>query len=373
MRERFPSLRTATYLVSHSMGAPPDGARTALGAYLDAWERFGPEAWTEWLPQLTDIADNLGRIFNAPPGTVSLVPNVSLAMAAVASALEATLERCEIVVEELQFPTVAYVWKAWERFGFRVVVVPSDDKRTMSTERICAAISERTAAVVLSHAAYQSGALIDVAVVAERCRETGATFVLDAYQTTGVVPYDASALGLDIVVGGSHKWLCGGAGCGFIYVRPGLRERLVPAITGWMGHAEPFAFEAAPIRLASGVERFNTGTPTVPGYVAAKAGHDAILEVGVAAIREHNVRLTSALAAGALERGFRVPTPLDPARRTGWIGMDFPGAQAATQALAERRVFVDYRPGCGIRVGPHFYSSDDDVAAYFEALDAVRR
>ena len=243
----------------------------------------------------------------------------------------------------------------------------------MSTERLCAAVSERTAAVVLSHAAYQSGALVDVAQVAERCRATGTLFVLDAYQTTGVVPYDAAALGLDVVVGGSHKWLCGGAGCGFIYVRPGLRERLVPAITGWMGHADPFAFEAAPIRLAAGAERWNTGTPTMPGYLAARAGHDAILEVGVAAIREHNVRLTTLLAEGALARGFSVPTPLDPARRTGWIGMDFPGAAAATRALAERRVFVDYRPGCGIRVGPHFYTSDDDISAFFEALDAVRR
>ena len=355
------------------MGAPPLGARVALEAYFDAWQRLGPEAWTDWLPQIAAVADNLGRIFNAPAGTVSLVPNVSLAMAALASALEATPARCEIVVEELQFPTVAYVWKAWERFGFRLVVVPSEDKRTMSTERLCAAVGERTAAVVLSHAAYQSGALIDVAAIAERCRSAGALFVLDAYQTTGVIPYDASALGLDVVVGGSHKWLCGGAGCGFMYVRRELRERLAPAITGWMGHADPFAFEAAPIRRALGAERFNTGTPTVPGYLAARAGHDAVLEVGVTAIREHNVRLTTALAAGALERGLRVPTPLAPEHRTGWIGMDFPGAQRATQALARRRVFVDYRPGCGIRVGPHFYTSDDDIATFFEALDAVRR
>jgi kynureninase len=373
LRERFPTLATATYLVSHSMGAAPLGARAALAAYVDDWERFGPEAWTEWLPELVALADNLGRIFNAPPGSVSLIPNVSLAMAALASSLANDSERCEIVVEELQFPTVSYVWQAWERFGLRLVVVPSHDKRAMSTDRLCSAIGERTAAVVLSHAAYQSGALIDVAAIAERCRATGTLFVLDAYQTTGVVPYDVRALGLDVVIGGSHKWLCGGAGCGYIYVRPGLRETLAPAVTGWMGHAEPFAFEAAPVRLASGAERWNTGTPTVPGYLAARAGHDAILELGVATIREHNVRLTSALADGALERGLTVATPLDPARRTGWIGIDFPGAERATRAFAERRVFVDYRPGCGIRVGPHFYTSDEDIAAFFSALDAVRR
>ena len=372
LRERFPTLAGATYLVSHSMGAPPIGARDALVAYWEAWARGGPEAWDRWLPEMVEIADRLGTIFGAPAGTVSLVPNVSLAQAALASALSFDGERRDIVIEALQFPTVSYVWKAWERFGAQVVEVPSDDGRTMSTDRICSAIGERTAVVALSHAAYVSGSIIDVAEIARRCRETGALFVLDAYQTIGTVPLDVPALGVDAVVGGSHKWLCGGPGCGFVYVRPGLRDRIAPAITGWMGHAAPFAFEAAPIRLAAGAHRYNTGTPTIPGYLAARAGHDAIQEVGVDAIRAHNVRLTTMLADGALARGFDVPTPLDPARRTGWIGMDFPGAARATEALVERRVFVDYRPGCGIRVSPHFYTSDDDVAAFFEAVDAVR-
>jgi kynureninase len=374
LRERFPALANATYLVSHSMGAPPLGARDALAAYWERWSENGPEAWESWLPEIAGIADNLGRMFGAPAGTVSLVPNVSLAQAAIASAFsfDGASERREIVIEALQFPTVTYVWKAWERFGARVVEVPSDDGRTMSTDRLCAAIGERTAVVALSHAAYVSGALIDVRAIAERCRETGAIFVLDAYQTTGVYPFDVLDLDVDVVVGGSHKWLCGGAGCGFLYVRPGLRERLEPAVTGWMGHDAPFNFEAAPIRLAAGNPRFNTGTPTVPGYLAARPGHDAILEVGVAAVRAHNVRLTTALADGALARGFTVPTPLDPARRTGWIGMDFAGADRAAAALFERRVFVDYRPGCGLRVSPHFYTSDDDVAAFFAAVDAIR-
>ena len=293
-------------------------------------------------------------------------------MAALASSHDFASSRTDVVLEELQFPTVSYVWRAWERFGARVRVVPSHDKRTMDTASLCAAIDERTAFVVLSHAAYQSGALIDVAAVAARCRETDAIFVLDAYQTTGVVPFDATALALDVVVGGSHKWLCGGPGCGFIYVAPRLRERLAPALTGWMGHAEPFAFEPAPIRLAAGSARFNTGTPTVPGYLVARAGHDAVLEVGVDAIRAHNRELTEAILDGALARGFTVPTPHDPAKRTGWIGMDFAGADRATQRLVQRRIFVDYRPGCGIRVGPHFYTSHDDVAAFFTALDLVR-
>ncbi len=372
LRERFPTLQTATYLVSHSMGASPVGARTALERYWDAWARDGPEAWDTWLPEIETLADNLGRIFGAPVGTVSLCPNVSLAMAAIASSLEYTAERSDIIIEQLQFPTVVYVWRAWERFGARVRVVASDDGRTMSTDRLCSAITERTAAVVLSHAAYVSGAVIDVPAIVARCRQTGALFVLDAYQTTGIIPYDATALGVDIVVGGSHKWLCGGPGCGFIYVRPGLRARFASALTGWMGHAEPFAFEDAPVRLAGGAHRYNTGTPTIPGYLVARAGHDAILELGVGAVRGHNIALTTELADGALKRGFTVPTPLEPAQRTGWIGMDFPQAAQVTRDLVAQRVFVDYRPGCGIRVGPHFYTSHDDIANFFAAVDAAR-
>ena len=372
LRERFPTLRDATYLVSHSMGAAPEGARAALERYWDLWARDGPEAWNAWLPEIAATADNLGRIVGAPAGTVSLVPNVSLAMAAVASSLAFPAERADVIIEELQFPTVTYVWHAWQRYGARVRVVASADGRTMSTDRICAAITDRTAAVVLSHAAYVSGALIDVAAIAARARETGAIFVLDAYQTVGALPFDVVELGIDIVVGGSHKWLCGGPGCGFIYVRPELRERLGPALTGWMGHAEPFAFEDAPIRLASGSNRWNTGTPTVPGYLVARAGHDAILEAGVVRSREHNIRLTTRLAEGALARGFEVPTPLDPARRTGWIGMNFDGAARATEALIARRVFVDHRPGCGIRVSPHFYTRDDEIDVFFGTLDEIR-
>jgi len=371
-RERFPTLSNSTYLVSHSMGAPPLGARDALVAYWEAWAKEGPEAWNEWLPAMQDLADNLGAIFGAAPGSVSLAPNVSILQAAIASSMDWNGARNEVVFEDLQFPSVTYVWKAWERFGAKVVRVPSDDGRTMSTERLVAAITEKTAVVVLSHAAYVSGALIDVPAIVARCRETGALFVLDVYQTTGTYPYDVTALDLDMAVGGSHKWLCGGPGCGFIYVKPALRAKFEPAITGWMAHESPFAFEPAPIRLTWNQHRWNTGTPTVPGYLVARAGHDAIREVGVANIRAHNLRLTAAILGHASERGIATPTPLDPAQRTGWIGLAFQGDDRVAEQLIERRIFVDYRPGCGIRVSPHFYTSDEEIEAFFEAIDELR-
>lgn len=373
MRDRFPTLAGATYLVSHSMGAPPLASRESLERYWNAWATDGPEAWEAWLPELGEIAGGIAALLGAAPNTVSLVPNVSLGQAAIASALTFGPDRDGVVMEALQFPTVTYVWSAWQKYGARIVTVPSDDGRTMSTDRICSTIDERTAVVALSHAAYVSGSLLEIDAIQARCHEVGAIFVLDTYQTTGIVPLDVSAQGIDVVVGGSHKWLCGGPGCGFLYVRPGLRDRLAPALTGWMAHAEPFAFAPAPITLARDTHRYNTGTPTMLGYLVARAGHDAIAEIGVPAIRAHNARLTTRIIEAALARGFTIPTPLEAERRTGWIGIDFPGADRATKALIDRRIFIDYRPGCGMRVGPHFYSTDEDIDVFFHALDEIAR
>ena len=370
-RERFPTLHDATYLVSHSMGAPPNAVRGVLEDYWSAWAQSGPEAWEAWLPSVATIADGIGTLLAAAPGTVSLVPNVSIAQATIASALNFTPDRDRVVIEALQFPTVTYVWTAWEKYGARIVTVPSDDGRTMSTDRICSAIDERTSVVALSHAAYVSGSLLEIDAIQARCREVGAIFVLDTYQTTGIVPLDVTAQSIDVVVGGSHKWLCGGPGCGFLYVRPDLRDRLAPAITGWMAHEAPFAFAPAPIALARDAHRYNTGTPTMLGYLVARAGHDTIAEIGLPAIRAHNARLTTRIIEAALARGYSIPTPLEVERRTGWVGIDFLGADRATAALVRQRIFVDYRPGCGIRVGPHFYSNDDDIDAFFRALDDI--
>lgn len=371
-RDRFPILENSTYLVSHSMGAAPTGAREALGSYWDDWATDGPEAWERWLPRIGAIADGIGAIVGAPPGSVFLGPNVSAFQAAIATCFDFRGERNEIVYEALQFPSLTYVWDEWARYGAVTRVVASDDGRTIPTERICAAITEKTAIAVLSHAYYVSGALADIRAIQKHCRTVGALLCVDAYQTTGCVPYDATAWDLDIVTGGSHKWLCGGPGCGWIYVRPALLERFRPAVTGWMAHAAPFAFEPAPMRYAPDMYRWGTGTPTIPGYVAAEAGHAFIREAGVAAIRAHNVRLTTALAEGALERGLTVKTPLDPEKRAGWIGIDLPDARRICAALVENRVFVDYRPDCGIRVGPHAYTTDEEIARFFSTLDRVR-
>jgi len=372
-RDEFPILANATYLVSHSMGAAPLGAKAALAAYWDEWASDGPQAWERWIPRIAAIADGIGSLIGAAPGSVFLGPNVSVLQAALATSLSFSTERNEVVYEALQFPSLTYVWREWERYGAKTVVVPSPDGRTIPTESIIAAITERTAIAVISHAYYVSGAIADVRTIQAHCRRVGALLCLDAYQTTGTYPYDVREWDLDVVTGGSHKWLCGGPGCGWIYVKPELRDLFRPAVTGWMAHAQPFDFEDAPIRYADSMYRFAHGTPTIPGYVVAECGHKLIAQIGIGRIREHNLRLTTRLADAALERGLRVNTPLDPPARTGWIGIDFDGADRVCRALIARRVFIDYRPGCGLRVSPHFYTTDDEIERFFRELDALRR
>ena len=371
-RQQFPILASSTYLVSHSMGAAPLRARRMLESYWEEWAAEGPEAWERWLPRIAEIADGIGAIIGAPAGSCFLGPNVSVLQAGIATCIDFRGERNEIVYEALQFPSLTYVWREWERYGAAVRIVPSDDGRTIPTERIIEAITERTALAVLSHAYYVSGALADVRTIQEHCRRVGALLCVDAYQTTGVYPYDVTAWDLDLVTGGSHKWLCGAAGCGWIYLKPSLLERFRPAVTGWMAHARPFAFEQAPIVHAPSMYRFGHGTPTIPGYVVAQPGHQIVASIGVARIRQRNVQLTEKIAAMALERGLRVNSPLNPERRTGWIGIDFDGSENACRRLIEQRVFVDYRPGCGIRVGPHFYTADAEIDEFFRVLDRLR-
>ncbi len=354
------------------MGAAPLRARRMLESYWEEWAAEGPEAWERWLPRIAEIADGIGAIIGAPAGSCFLGPNVSVLQAGIATCIDFRGERNEIVYEALQFPSLTYVWREWERYGAAVRIVPSDDGRTIPTERIIETITERTALAVLSHAYYVSGALADVRTIQEHCRRVGALLCVDAYQTTGVYPYDVTAWDLDLVTGGSHKWLCGAAGCGWVYLKPSLLETFRPAVTGWMAHARPFAFEQAPIVHAPSMYRFGHGTPTIPGYVVAQPGHQIVASIGVARIRQRNVQLTEKIAAMALERGLHVNSPLNPERRTGWIGIDFDGSENACRRLIEQRVFVDYRPGCGIRVGPHFYTADAEIDEFFRVLDRVR-
>jgi kynureninase len=351
-RDRFPILGETTYLINHSLGAMPAEAERRLAEYAHAWKTRGIRAWGEgwWTMPLT-VGDQAGRIVGAPPGSVVMHQNVAVAEAVVLSCFVPEGARRRVVYEEGNFPSVRYLYQAQR--GLEVVVCESD-------EAIVEALDERTLLVPISHVLFRTGEIQDVDAIVRRAHEVGAYVVLDAYQSAGVVPLDVTALDVDFAVGGSVKWLCGGPGNGWLYVRPDLAERLEPTFVGWQAHARPFAFEPE-LEYADGVARFLTGTPNVPALYAATAGYDAVEEVGVEAIRARSLRQTELLIALCDERGFDVLSPRDPARRGGTVTVRVPEFEAVHRELSERRVLCDFRPETGLRLGPHFFNTDDEL------------
>jgi kynureninase len=359
-RDDYPILATSTYMNSNSMGAMHKGSADALREYTEIWAREGVEAWDHWPKVIAETADMAARFWNGGTGNTTLGENVATFQARIASALDYRT-RPKVVIEELMFPNVIYVWERFRRLGVELELVPSDDGMTIATERMLEAIDERTSLVSISHAIYVSGALLDVAAICERAHQVGALVMCDVYQTAGVVPIDVDAWQLDILVGGSHKWLCGGPGTCFLWVRPELRERLQPMTVGWMAHANPFAMKPAPIELAHDPWRFVAGTPSVAPYYVARNAYRNMLEIGVERIRQHNLALCRIVIDRALAAGLTVHSPLDDARRTGFVAVDFASSEAASRVLIEERYKLDWRPNCGLRIGPHFYSTEAEI------------
>jgi kynureninase len=352
-RERFPILAETTYLINHSLGAMPAAAEERLAEYARTWRTSGIRAWGEgWWSMPLDVGDRLARILGAAPGTVVMHQNVTVAEAVVLSCFRPVdHRRNRVVYEEENFPSVRYLYQAQPDLD---VVVCAND------EAIVDAIDERTLLVPVSHVLFRSGEIQDVAAITRRAHEAGAYVVLDCYQSAGTVPFSLAKLGVDFAVGGSVKWLCGGPGNGWLYVRPDLIERLEPTFAGWQAHAAPFAFEPE-LRYADGVARFLTGTPNVPALYAATAGFDVIEEVGVDRIRARSLEQTELLIRLADEAGFAVRSPRDPTRRGGTVTIEVPQFEAVHRELGERQIICDFRPRAGIRLGPHLYNTDAEL------------
>ncbi|HXF05045.1 MAG TPA: aminotransferase class V-fold PLP-dependent enzyme [Blastocatellia bacterium] len=361
-RKEFPILDTTVYMISHSLGAMPRRAMESLQEYADVWMRRGIRAWEEgWWEMPVTLGDLIGRIIGAGPGEVVMHPNVSTCIAIVLSCFTWTGRRNKIVCESLAFPSTLYLYHAQERLGARVVTVASDDGITLPLERMLAAIDEETQLVCVSHVLYRSSFIQDLETITQRAHEVGAYVLADLYQSVGTVPVDVRRIGLDFATGGSVKWLCGGPGAGYLYVRRDLWSQLEPRVTGWMAHRDPFAFESGPIRYADTAFRFLTGTPHIPALYAARPGYEIINEIGVEAIRAKSMRQTNRLIELADDAGFRVASPRESASRGGTVVLDVPHGQAVTRELIRRNILVDYRPGAGIRLGPHFYTTDDEL------------
>lgn len=366
-REQYPILATSTYMNSNSMGAMHRDTHEALREYTQLWAEEGVEAWERWPALADEVADTAARFFNGGEGNTTLGENVATFQARVAGALDYS-DRPKVVIEELMFPNVIYVWERFRRLGVELELVPSEDGMSVSTERMLEAIDERTRLVSISHAVYVSGALFDVPAICARAHEVGALVMLDVYQTAGVVPIDVQAWDLDILVGGSHKWLCGGPGTCFLWVKPELRAELEPMTTGWMAHADPFEMAPAPIRYADSPWRLVAGTPSIPAYYVARKAYQNLLEIGVERIRAHNLALCRMIIERAQAAGLTVHSPVDDARRTGFVAVDFEGSEAASKQLIEERYKLDWRPNCGLRLGPHFYNTEDEVAKMMDRV-----
>jgi kynureninase len=353
-RERFPILARTTYLINHSLGAMPAAAEERLLRYVREWRERGVRAWMEgWWETSTSVGDQLGRIIGAPPGSTVMHQNVAVAQGVVVSCFEFEPPRNRIVYGEGEFPSVRYLYQAQARRGADVVVAPDADA-------VLEAIDERTLLVPVSHVLFKTAEIQDADAIVRRAHEVGALVVLDAYQSAGAVPLDVTALDVDFAVGGSVKWLCGGPGAGWLYVRPDLAERLEPTFTGWQAHARPFSFEPEH-DYAAGAARFLTGTPNVPALYAATAGYDVIEEVGVEQIRARSIQQTALLVELFDAAGFDVESPRQPGRRGGSVVVRTPHFESVHRELEAREIICDFRPDVGLRLGPHFYNTDDEL------------
>ena len=369
-RAELPIVEKTVHLVNHSLGPMPRGVEDELAGYARQWRERGVRAWNEgWWECAVTTGDLLAPILGVAAGTVAMHANVSVALSVLLSAIDYPQSRRRIVAVDGDFHTDRYVLGGQRRQGAELVLVPTaSDGSELDLERLLATIDERVRLVCVSHVLFTSGFLLDAAAVARRCREVGALLVLDVYQSAGVVPLALAEWGVDAAVGGSVKWLCGGPGAGYLYVDPALAPSFEPATTGWQADAEPFAFRPGPIRYASGAWRFLTGTPSVPAFLACRPGYRMVAAVGVGRIRERSRELTAALVRLADERGLEVRSPRAADRRGGHVAVFHPEGERLARELAARDVLCDFRPGFGLRLGPHFFNTEEELE---RALDLV--
>jgi len=361
-RSEFPIVETCTYLVSHSLGAMPRRTATYLQEFADTWSGRGVRAWYEgWWDIGRETGNILAPILGVAPNTISMHQNVTVAQGIVASCFTFDGPRNRIVMSDLEFPSNHYLFEGFRRYGAEIVYVPSSDPVRLDLQRFLDAIDEHTVLVPLSFVLFKSAFVTDVRAVIEKAHAVGAHVVVDAYQGAGTVPMDLAGWEADFAVGGSVKWLCGGPGAGYLYVRPEIAERVRPALVGWAAHESPFEFATGPVRPAGNPERFQSGTPNVPSLYSARAGYEIVAEIGVEPIRRRSLALTRRIIDQAQAAGYRLNTPLDDRERGGSVILDVPNAKDVADELIRRDVIIDYRPGAGIRMAPHFYNTEAEI------------
>jgi kynureninase len=367
-RSEFPILARKTYLNSCSLGALSRRALDSIATFHSDWHEYGASAWYEiWLGRLAELRSRVGRMVGAQEQDIALCASTSAALSVLASAFDYS-KRNRVIVAELDFPTVAYQWMV--RPGVEVVRVPSDDGVSIDPARLAAAIDDRTAIVAISHVYFTTGAIQPTAAIAEAARRHGAFFLIDAYQSAGQVPIDVAALGADALVTGPLKWLLGGPGLAYLYVRDEWSRRLTPTITGWFAARDQFDFDIHHFEFREDARRFELGTPALPTVHSVFGGQSIIDDVGVHAIRGRNGELTEYLLQRLDEQGFGVRGAAAPADRSALVMIRHAAPAAAVRSLADAGIIVDSRPGY-VRVSPHFYNTRDELDHFVDALRAT--
>src|SRR5216117_1446536 len=366
-RGEFPIFRDRVYLNTCSLGALGERCRRKVVEFLDIWQSRGASAWYDvWWEALGDLRARYGRIINAAPGEIALAPSISVALSAVVESLDYT-KRPKVVITSLDFPTVAYQWLAKVRSGVELVVVESPDKISVPVEAIARVVDDRTALVVTSHVYFTTGAIQDIKRVAQVAHAQGALCLIDAYQSVGQIPVDVHDAGVDALVAGGLKWLLGGPGIVFLYVREAVARRLEPRIAGWFGQREQFAFDPRALTFHDDARRFELGTPSLAAIYAQLGGLEYIEEIGVPVIREATAALTEDLIATLRAAGFQPKVAAEASRRSAIVMVPMPDPAASVRHLAAGGIIADSRPG-HVRLSPFFYNVQDDHVSALERL-----
>jgi kynureninase len=359
LRAEFPLLERCVYLNACSLGPLPRAGRRALERYAETWDRLGTPAWySDWLPALDDLRSRIASLLGAPPGSTALAPSVSSTLTTLASGLPLPPGRRKVLIGELDFPTIGHQWLS--RPEYEVEFVRSPDGTTIPPEAFAERIDDQTALVVTTHLFYTTGYLQDVRAIADAAHARGALCLIDGYQTVGCVPVDVEAMDCDAFAGGCLKWLSGGPGTAFAYVRPSLLPAVLPKGTGWFATVDPFSFTLERLRLAEDARRLENGTWPVPAHFAALAGLELVTSVGVPAITERLRGLTGRILDRLDAAGVRAFTPRERERRCGIVTLECAQPQEVEERLLADGVVVDSRPG-RLRLSPHWCVTEAEL------------
>ncbi len=369
-REEFPILAKCNYLISNSLGAMPRGVYDSLAHFADVWAEHGVSAWgLEWFDLNGRVGDKIAPLMGAPVGSVLVHQNASIANSVLFGGMDfSETRRNKVIITDMDFPSDIYVLKRWLPAHMEIHTIKTHDGIGIDADELLAAIDERTRLVSVSHVLFRSAFIMPAAAIVHRAHQVGAQVVFNGYHSVGIIPVDVTALNVDFYIGGVLKWMCGGPGGVFMYVRPDLLTSLDPKVTGWFAHKRPFAFEVETFELREDAYRLMTGTPGIASLHSIQPGIDIITQVGVDRIRENSMRQTALLIALADQHGFEVVSPRDPGQRAGTVTLNPPESYAVSRELLARGIKIDYRANAGIRIAPHFYNTDEEVRQAVETI-----